>query len=115
MLLSGTTGKHLIRHMLANPTTDSPLQIARTLDLLALSSSAQNRHTNIDGSQSAEDPLLTICEKVIATLPSEVAAAKKGNKNVLNKIVGVVMRESRGRADGKRVREVVERLVYNES
>lgn len=61
-----------------------------------------------------EDPLLAICEKAIVAHPSVAEAAKKGNRNVLNKIVGVVMKESRGRADARRVREVVERLVYGD-
>ncbi|KXN89467.1 Glutamyl-tRNA(Gln) amidotransferase subunit B, mitochondrial [Leucoagaricus sp. SymC.cos] len=109
--ITGTTGKHLIRHMLANPTTDSPFQIVSSLDLLAFSPST----TSITNTDSTEDLLIAVCKKAIAGLPSEVAAAKKGSKNVLNKIVGAVMKESRGRADAKRVREVVERLVYGES
>jgi len=32
----------------------------------------------------------------------------------LNRIVGFVMKESRGRADARRVKEIVERLVCRE-
>jgi aspartyl-tRNA(Asn)/glutamyl-tRNA(Gln) amidotransferase subunit B len=120
VLFSGTTGKHLIRHMLTNPTTASPFQLASSLDLLALSSPPSSStpstptNTNAGSSQTMEDPLLAICEKAIVAHPSVAEAAKKGNRNVLNKIVGVVMKESRGRADARRVREVVERLVYGD-
>ncbi|KAF9450937.1 Glutamyl-tRNA amidotransferase subunit B, mitochondrial [Macrolepiota fuliginosa MF-IS2] len=142
--ITGTTGKHLIRHMLTNPTNDPPHKIAQDLDLLAFSSSQSSppssaphapiinstistststsdpspssipipASTSASASASDTDPLTSLCENAIAAFPSVVAAAKKGNKNVLNKIVGAVMRESRGRADAKRVKEVVEGLVY---
>jgi len=103
---TGTTGKQLIRHMLTNPSTDSILKIASDLDLLALSSTC--------GLQT-QDPLIGICEKAVAELTAEVVAVKKGNKNVLNRIVGFVVKESRGRADARRVKEIVERLVYGET
>ena len=103
---TGTTGKQLIRHMLTNPCTDSILKIASDLDLLALSSSTCGLQT--------QDPLVEICEKAVAELTEEVMAVRKGNKNVLNRIVGLVMKESRGRADARRVKEIVERLVCEE-
>jgi len=89
--------------MLTNPSTDSVLKIASDLDLLALSSTACGLQTR--------DPLVEICEKAVAELAAEVVAVKKGNKNVLNRIIGFVMKESRGRADARRVKEIVERLV----
>jgi len=91
--------------MLTNPCTDSILKIASDLDLLALSSTC--------GLQT-QDPLVEICEKAVAELTEEVMAVRKGNKNVLNRIVGLVMKESRGRADARRVKEIVERLVCEE-
>jgi len=103
---TGTTGKQLIRHMLTNPSTDSILKIVSDLDLLALSSSTSGLQT--------QDLLVEICEKAVAELTAEVVAVKKGNKNVLNRIVGFVMKESRGRADARRVKEIVERLVCRE-
>jgi aspartyl-tRNA(Asn)/glutamyl-tRNA(Gln) amidotransferase subunit B len=48
-------------------------------------------------------------------MPSEVSAARNGNKNVLNKIIGVVIKQSRGRLDARRVREVIEQMVFGES
>jgi len=47
----------------------------------------------------------------MAALPDEVAAVRNGHKGVLNKIVGRVMRESRGRADARSVRDLVEKLI----
>jgi aspartyl-tRNA(Asn)/glutamyl-tRNA(Gln) amidotransferase subunit B len=44
-------------------------------------------------------------------MPDETAAARKGNKNVINKLVGTVMRQSRGRADARSVKEVLDRLL----
>lgn len=58
---------------------------------------------------------MALCKDTMAGLPCEIAAAKKGNKNVLNKMVGAVMKVSRGRADAKRVREIIEGLVYDSS
>ncbi|KAF5363870.1 hypothetical protein D9756_000292 [Leucocoprinus leucothites] len=117
--ITGTTGKHLIRHMLTNPSTDSTFKVASDLDVLALSPSSTSTPTNSTTSKSqetqAKDPLIAICEKVIAAHPTEVTKVKKGHKNVLNTIVGAVMRESRGRADAKTVRTILERLVCSES
>jgi aspartyl-tRNA(Asn)/glutamyl-tRNA(Gln) amidotransferase subunit B len=47
----------------------------------------------------------------MVALPDEVAAVKQGHKNVLNKIVGLVMRESRGRADARSVRSLLVELI----
>lgn len=47
----------------------------------------------------------------MAALPDEVAAVRQGHKNVLNKIVGLVMRQSRGRADAKRVKGLLQNLI----
>lgn len=111
----GTTGKQLIRHMLNNPTTDPPLKIAQDLELLAFSPSISSAFS--EGStptiSDVVDPLIAFCEDAIRLLPSEVAAVKHGNKKVLNKIVGSVMKQSRGRADARRVREIVEELIYD--
>lgn len=95
--------------MLTNPSTDSILKIATDLDLLAFPSTDHNLQET-----QAEDPLIRICEKAVVELTAEVAAVKKGNKNVLNRIVGSVMKESRGRADARRVKEIVERMVCGE-
>jgi aspartyl-tRNA(Asn)/glutamyl-tRNA(Gln) amidotransferase subunit B len=62
-------------------------------------------------SSSPPSELYCLCESAISDLPSEVAALRAGNKNVLNKIVGHVMRKSRGRADAVAVKALVEKIV----
>ena len=107
---TGTSGKFLLKHMLTNPSSHTPIQLAKELQLTALSSSPDS------SSQLASSPhseLQLLCEAAIQALPSEVAAFRAGNKNVLNKIVGYVMKLSRGRADAKVVRNLVEGIVLN--
>ncbi|XP_006456722.1 hypothetical protein AGABI2DRAFT_211794 [Agaricus bisporus var. bisporus H97] len=111
-VITGTAGKQLIRYMLSKPASDSVFQIAKEQDLLALIPSTAPASTS---SESDKDPLITLCEDAILALPSEVKAARSGNKGVLNKIIGVVIKQSRGRLDARRVREVVERMVSDES
>lgn len=62
-------------------------------------------------SSSSEDDLQSVCMRAVEALPDEVAALRAGHHNVVNKIVGWVMKETRGRADAKTVRETVIDLV----
>lgn len=105
----GTSGKYLLRHMLDNPSTSSPKDIAVKLQLVALTFNGPE--TTSSSSLAAISELETLCRTAIADLPSEVEAFRSGNKNVLNKILGHVMKKSRGRADAKAVRHMVEKLV----
>ncbi|KAF8897888.1 Glutamyl-tRNA amidotransferase subunit B, mitochondrial [Infundibulicybe gibba] len=108
-VVTGTSGKLLLRHMLSLPTSDarSPVELARDLNLIALTPSAQLTEP-VDGKPSE---LRQLCNQALTALPSETAAARQGQKNVLNKIVGWVMRESRGRADAREVRRLVETII----
>jgi aspartyl-tRNA(Asn)/glutamyl-tRNA(Gln) amidotransferase subunit B len=88
----GTSGKLLLREMLADPSSpQTPTDRARSLSLLITS--------------RGELDIGDLCGAAIAALPSEAAAFRNGHKNVLNKILGWVMKESRGRADSKQARE----------
>ncbi|KAF8208754.1 Glutamyl-tRNA amidotransferase B subunit [Mycena galopus ATCC 62051] len=90
--ITGTSGKLLLREMLADPSSpQTPTDRARSLSLLAASGS--------------EPDIGELCAAAIAALPSEASAFRNGHKNVLNKILGWVMKESRGRADSKQVKE----------
>ncbi|KAJ7644265.1 Glutamyl-tRNA amidotransferase subunit B, mitochondrial [Roridomyces roridus] len=89
--ITGTSGKLLLRKMLAEPNEETTTERARALSLLVESSS--------------DDETAALCAAAIAALPNEAAAYRKGHENVLNKILGRVMKESRGRADSKRVKE----------
>ncbi|KAF8961095.1 Glutamyl-tRNA amidotransferase B subunit [Flammula alnicola] len=113
-IITGTSGKFLLRHMLAKPSPRSPREIATELQLIALnSSSSSSMSSTSDGSTASE--LEVLCKSAISDLPSEVAAVRSGNKNVLNKIVGHVMKKSRGRADAVAVRTLVEKIVRGEN
>ncbi|KAJ7366689.1 Glutamyl-tRNA amidotransferase subunit B, mitochondrial [Mycena albidolilacea] len=90
--ITGTSGKLLLREMLADPSSpQTPTERARSLSLLITS--------------RGELDIGDLCGAAIAALPSEAAAFRNGHKNVLNKILGWVMKESRGRADSKQARE----------
>lgn len=117
-ITTGTSGKLLLRHILANPSSLSTKQIAEDLQLTALSSQLPASIESGSGSTrpiSAQvepfSELYDLCRDAIRALPDEVAAVSNGNKNVLNKIVGRVMRESRGRADARSVKTLVEELI----
>ncbi|KAJ7696001.1 Glutamyl-tRNA amidotransferase B subunit [Mycena rosella] len=88
--ITGTSGKLLLREMLADPASSkTPTERASSLSLLV--------HDGLD--------LDALCAAAIAALPSEAMAFRNGHKNVLNKILGWVMRETRGKADSSQVRE----------
>ncbi|KAJ3500203.1 hypothetical protein NLJ89_g9899 [Agrocybe chaxingu] len=110
--ITGTSGKLLLRHMLSNPSSD-PTKVATELELLALSATASTSSARSSRlpQGSAPPELQLLCEAAIAALPSEVGALRTGNRNVLNKIVGYVMKQSRGRADAVAARNLVEELV----
>ncbi|KAF7365378.1 Glutamyl-tRNA(Gln) amidotransferase subunit B, mitochondrial [Mycena venus] len=89
--ITGTSGKLLLREMLAESSPQTPTERARSLSLLIAS--------------TGELDIGELCAAAIAALPSEAEAFRNGHKNVLNKILGWVMKESRGRTDSKQVRE----------
>ncbi|KAF8165712.1 Glutamyl-tRNA amidotransferase subunit B, mitochondrial [Crassisporium funariophilum] len=131
--ITRTSGKFLLKHLVDNPSVLSPLQVAHNLQLIALSPTADPlshpdgidsdltpaspppttklRNAGKSNSIPVSDDLRTFCESAISALPHEVSAVRTGKKNVLNKIVGHVMKESRGRADAKAVRELVEEMI----
>ncbi|KAK0461085.1 Glutamyl-tRNA amidotransferase B subunit [Desarmillaria tabescens] len=95
------SGKLLLRHMLTDPSITpetSVRQLAVKLNFMSMSS-------------SSGDDLQFVCTRAVEALPDEVAALRAGHHNVINKIVGWVMKETRGRADAKTVRETVLNLV----
>ncbi|RDB20205.1 Glutamyl-tRNA(Gln) amidotransferase subunit B, mitochondrial [Hypsizygus marmoreus] len=118
--ITGTSGKILLRQMLANPSRTPTEQVAQELQLIALSqrsSSPSSPSASASISTTTDDAsseLRALCGDAIVALPDEVAAVRKGNKNVLNKIVGHVMKDSRGRADAKAVRALLEELILKQ-
>jgi aspartyl-tRNA(Asn)/glutamyl-tRNA(Gln) amidotransferase subunit B len=119
--------------MLANPSQIPTKQVAERLQLTAFSSASSTRPssrplplilTSTPSSSTTPEPvslppspasqddmLYSLCRDAIIALPDEVEAVRKGHRNVLNKIVGRVMKESRGRADARTVRVLLEELV----
>ncbi|KAF8231413.1 glutamyl-tRNA amidotransferase [Tricholoma matsutake] len=132
-IITGTSGKFLLRNMLTSPSPTSTKQIAARLQLTAfslafspvpsspppptastsgtISPSVSTPTSSSSTAVSSETVLHSLCLDAMAALPDEVAAVKKGHKNVLNKIVGLVMRESRGRADARSARSLLEKLI----
>ncbi|XP_067353281.1 glutamyl-tRNA(Gln) amidotransferase subunit B, mitochondrial isoform X3 [Channa argus] len=52
--------------------------------------------------------LHSICQKVVDSHPDEVYAIRNGNKKVLNKLMGLVQKETKGRADPVLVRAILQ-------
>lgn len=118
----GTSGKLLLRHMLANPSQTSTKQMAQELQFTAFASTSSPKipmdASKLTSTSSSTHPpssdLRSLCIDAIAALPDETVAVKGGNKNVLNKIVGRVMKDSRGRADAKAVKALLEALIASQ-
>ncbi|TFK72027.1 Glutamyl-tRNA amidotransferase subunit B, mitochondrial [Pluteus cervinus] len=112
--ITGTSGKFLLRHMLANPSHRPPLEIATELQMLAVSSE-QSSSTSSTDLASPDAYLNELVEGAFNALPSEVAALRAGREGVLNKVVGWVMKQSRGRVDANKVKALVKQKVVKDS
>jgi aspartyl-tRNA(Asn)/glutamyl-tRNA(Gln) amidotransferase subunit B len=67
-------------------------------------------------SSTSSYELEQLCKEAIDALPEEAEVVRKcqgnGSKsNVINKIVGRVMKSSRGRADARAVRVLLEKMI----
>ncbi|KAG6820678.1 hypothetical protein H0H93_013196 [Arthromyces matolae] len=107
--ITGTSGKLLLRHMLANPSQTTARQTAIDLQLVAFQS-PESMESN--PSLSAVE-LRTVCADAIAASPAEVEAMRKGRKNAVNKILGQVMRSTRGRADAQAAKALLEEIIFD--
>jgi len=94
---SGSSGKMLLRHMLDHPSSEAPSELAGPLGLLA------NR---------GEDFLERLCTQVIAEMPEEADAMRRGVPNVINKLLGQVMKSSKGTADPQSIRKMLQKLLF---
>lgn len=115
--------------MLAYPSKRSTREIAEELELIALRPSHDGG--NVSSHTTAATPVSTpasqsqstavalelhaLCAAAVSALPKEAAALRSGHMNVLNKLVGHVMRSSRGRADALVARQVLEEMVHTDS
>ena len=94
---TGTSGKTILRHILTTRTSELPSTIAEELKLLAASD---------DGAS-----LEKWCREAIAALPEEAEVVRRGNLKVVNKIMGHVMKASRGTAKAQDARELLLKLL----
>ena len=95
--------------MLDNPTQTTSLEIAKNLDLIAFSHSSGPRSSK--RSQVEQGPLEQLCAQAMESLPEEVESFRQGNVNVLNRIIGRVMKDSRGRADAQATRATIIQMI----
>ncbi|CCM01738.1 uncharacterized protein FIBRA_03804 [Fibroporia radiculosa] len=93
----GTSGKTLLRHMLDHCSEEMPSKLAEKFSLLAVSSD--------------DSALERWCAEAIAALPQEADAVRRGNDKVINKIVGRVMKSSRGTANAQAVRAILLKML----
>ncbi|KAJ7579223.1 glutamyl-tRNA amidotransferase [Mycena floridula] len=101
-----TSGRLLLRHILVNPSSRTTVRdLAEEMQLMSLSSDSKASEA------SKQQDIHLICYKAIEALPSEVAAIRAGNRNVINKVIGWVIKETRGRADANLIRKFIEELV----
>jgi aspartyl-tRNA(Asn)/glutamyl-tRNA(Gln) amidotransferase subunit B len=63
------------------------------------------------GALGDDGALVELVDRALASDPSAAAAVREGNQKALGPLVGFVMRETKGRADGKEIRRLIlERL-----
>lgn len=129
--MTGTEAKTLVADFLsaasssstsaptAAPTPTFESQLANVLESRPVAGPAQSGHA-VDSSPSpssaAADPLSALVADVIASHPDEVAKIRKGQLKVVKRLVGESMKRSRGRADAKKVEEMLlERLTGDQA
>ena len=86
-----------MRFMLDKPSSKTPEELAKEHSLIAL-----------DKSDSSTE---VWCREVVKSNPEAADAIRAGNVNVLNKLVGKVMRKSRGTADALSVRKLLLEII----
>lgn len=92
--MSGTTGKSVVRHLISNPGSAENKGLEEILDELGLK-------------PASADDLLGLCRGAIERCSKEADMVRKGNEKVAMRLVGEVMKQSQGRADGKKAREII--------
>ncbi|WRT68671.1 aspartyl/glutamyl-tRNA(Asn/Gln) amidotransferase, B subunit [Kwoniella shivajii] len=103
--ITGTTGKSLIKHLISMsipPTTESTPSFT-TLEEALEAAGLKIDDTVID--------LEELSRKAISNQPKSVADYKKGNEKVIMRLIGEVMKLSKGTADAKKVKDVLVKLL----
>lgn len=106
--LTGTAAKNLLKHLLEPSSTAKETQpVAPTAShLLPLAESL-----GLTSSTRMSVSIEALCESAIAASPKEVESFRRGNEKVVMRIVGWVMKESRGTADAKKAAEIITNLL----
>ncbi|WWC71303.1 aspartyl/glutamyl-tRNA(Asn/Gln) amidotransferase, B subunit [Kwoniella pini CBS 10737] len=97
--ITGTNGKQIIKHLIFN---DSSISLNQVLNELSIELN-DNISNKLDISE--------ICQQAIKNQSKSVNDYKKGNEKVLMRLVGEVMKLSKGRADAKQVKEILVDLL----
>jgi aspartyl-tRNA(Asn)/glutamyl-tRNA(Gln) amidotransferase subunit B len=93
----GTSAKNVLKELLDRSAIASDTdvkEIAGQMGLLATP-------------ESAQDELRALCQSVIEKLPAEADSVRKGKDKVVMRLVGQVMKDSKGTADAKKARELL--------
>ncbi|WVQ95200.1 aspartyl/glutamyl-tRNA(Asn/Gln) amidotransferase, B subunit [Kwoniella sp. CBS 9459] len=135
--MTGTTGKAVLKHILSTSAaataaststvasssnghlpkqtqTQKQIQTLETiLDGLGLSTgpSSSSSSSNSDASSDPGAELQSFCSQAITNQPKAVDDYKQGNEKVIMRLVGEVMKISKGSADAKKARAVLEELL----
>jgi aspartyl-tRNA(Asn)/glutamyl-tRNA(Gln) amidotransferase subunit B len=82
--------------MLDHPSSKAPTDLAEHLGLLTV---------------QGDDLLKQLCVQAITDMPEEADAVRRGVPNVINKLLGRVMRSSRGTVDPQPARRMLQKLL----
>lgn len=66
---------------------------------------------SLRAASSGAASLRELCQRAINALPREANSARKGNEKVIMRLVGYVMKESRGTADAQAVAAELRNLL----
>ncbi|KAJ3724517.1 Glutamyl-tRNA amidotransferase B subunit [Lentinula raphanica] len=103
--MTRSSAKLLLQQMLTAPS-DVPVKLlAKQMDLL----SPVAEQATI--SPTSDDTLRDICIRCIDALPAEIAALRAGNEKVMNRVIGWIMRHTKGKADINRAKEILKELL----
>lgn len=96
--MTGTSGKKLLRYMIDSRSSQAPSGLAKELGLVALS-------------QDDSSLVAKWCQEAIDEFPEQAEAVRNGSMPVLNRLVGRVMKTSKGRANAEQVRTLLLELL----
>lgn len=94
--LTGSTARSVLKHVVENGAGEGKLE--PLLEQLGIQ-------------PSSADDLKALCEAVIAKLPKEAEKVRGGNDKVVMRLVGQVMKDSRGAADAQAARALLLELI----